>query len=129
MTQSVEARLGNAIQDLEGRICDGCDLEEAIRETAEDYYFKDEVLRIRATKLLGPLDRVKERSDKGIADAHDRLAFKAAVDAYTEQDADCSMRVWLLTQLGREPSEEELKIAFERSTEAWFAKHMKDFLN
>lgn len=124
---SVEARLGEAILDLEGRLNEGIDVEAAIRETAEDHYFKDEAIRIRGTKLLGPLELVKGKSDRRIAVMREKQAFLAAVDAYTDVDPDCSMRDWLVEQLGREPSQDELKVAFERSTEAWLDKHVKDF--
>jgi hypothetical protein len=126
---SVEARLGEAILDLEGRLVEGMDIASAIRETAEDHYFKDEVIRIRAARLLGPLELVKAKSDQRMAEARGKLAFKAAVDAYNEQDVNCSMRDWLIEQLGHDPSYEELKVAFAQSTGAWLLKHMEDFKN
>ena len=126
---SVEARLGEAILDLEGRLVDGMKVEEAIRETAEDHYFKDEAIRVRGTKLLGPLHEVKAKAEDRMAVVREGLAFKAAVGAYTAKDISGPIRDWLISQLGREPSYEELKVAFARSTEAWLTKHMEDFEN
>ncbi|MBC3943121.1 hypothetical protein [Sphingomonas albertensis] len=123
---TIERRLADAIADLEERLCEGQAVANALAETAEEYDLKSHILGLRASNVLGDLSLVKDKSDARIAAARRAGALRDAIDAYTDEDADCSMRDWLISRLGRAPSYEELLAAYERSTERWFAKQVRE---
>ncbi len=104
---NIEERVRTAIEDLAGLLAVGESIESALVEAARDSNLKVEVLRVRAAKILGPLEEVAGKAALERKRITEHRIFDLAAEDYCDS-ASTNLNEFLMEKLGRKPTSSEL---------------------